>query len=148
ASRLPVLTRPPAIFVLVLFLTSMVLLVSGLENGVATLIARDRYISVSGNRLSGVGLFGVMLVVALSGARVTQSGSGRWICIAILAIAVLVSFSLASRRLALTPLLFALGFIAAGPSQRRGRLVLLSAMALTGLLLLVALSTRGLEEHG
>ena len=113
-----------------------------------SLLQRDQYLDGSaGSNLFGLGQQLAVAVVPVLGYRAaTDKGAARVIAMALSASYLLLFFSLGSRRLALVPLCFAVGFAMA----KRGHTLVATAVAsvLSLLMLPLPLYMRGLSAHG
>jgi hypothetical protein len=120
-----------------------------LPPGLSSLLRRPYYLEDAyGGGLGAVaGVLAVAAVLVLGYLAGVWGGAGRAFALALAVTYGLVFFAGGTRRLALTPLLLALGWFAANPS-RRSRLGLLGAVALSLYLIRLPLYLRGLVEHG
>jgi len=145
-------TLPRTIRLLLAGTVPAVLIVIGLSHGIETLLHRPYYLEgrTDNGPSSAAGAILALAAVAISGytwstttSRITRLG-----CIGITLLYAAVFFSLASRSLAVLPVVFALGVYAAKPAARRSTATVVVALVLSGAFLALSLYLRGSSEHG
>lgn len=109
---------------------------------------RDRYLAgVGGSNIFGLGQqVGIASVAIAGNVFGSKSKYLRVIAALVALVFIVLFFGLGSRRLALAPLAFALGFLLAKPKKILGALIPAAFLAI--FLLPLPLYMRGLQEHG
>ncbi len=134
---------------LLLFAAAALLVIVVASFGWHDLLRRPLYLQISHRPVYSVAVeLGTAVALGLGYLFAAGRFGQRFLTLALLVCYGLVLFAIGSRRLALVPLLFALGGLSSAPKSRRWRSLLVVAVPSSVALVYLSLYTRSLSEHG